>query len=112
MSDDIVIVDYKDLLVEPNSSLVADKQIQDLIGKAFGSKSSNSVGVSDNYIFLMVFYYYIFIDNPNPNNLFFVSTLQLHFVHISQILAIRGIPGFVEAKECMLPMAHKLAHLK
>mmetsp|Transcript_27576 Transcript_27576/g.39474 ORF Transcript_27576/g.39474 Transcript_27576/m.39474 type:complete len:381 (-) Transcript_27576:88-1230(-) len=71
MSDDIVIVDYKDLLVEPNSSSFADKQMQDLIGKAFGSKSSNSYG----------------------------------------ILAIRGIPGFVEAKECMLPMAHKLAHL-
>jgi len=33
------------------------------------------------------------------------------FCTFSQILAIRGIPGFVEAKECMLPMAHKLAHL-
>jgi len=64
MTEDIVIVDYKDLLVEPNSSSVADKQMQDLIGKAFGSKSSNSVGVSVTYIFMMVFYYYIFIDKP------------------------------------------------
>jgi isopenicillin N synthase-like dioxygenase len=66
VSDDVVVVDYQDVIADPSSP--HSHSIADPLERAYGSSGFG-------------------------------------------ILVIRNVPGFAEAKQAFLPMAHALAHL-